>query len=71
MELTWNKDMIYLGFLFYKTDVTEIDFSNFDTSKVTIMAGMFQYCKLLTSLNLSNFNTANVENMLWLIIVYY
>ena len=63
MELTWNKDMIYLGFLFYKTDVTEIDFSNFDTSKVTIMAGMFQYCKLLTSLNLSNFNTANVENM--------
>ena len=36
---------------------------NWDTSNVTIMAGMFQNCKNLISLDLSNFNTNNVTSM--------
>ena len=41
----------------------EIDFSNFDTSNVTIMQSMFESCSLLTSLNLSTFDTSKVTNM--------
>jgi surface protein len=37
--------------------------SNFDTSSVTNMAYMFQYCESLISLDLSNFNTISVTNM--------
>ena len=44
-------------------DITEIDFSNFDTSNVEIMNNMFRDCKLLTSLNLSNFKTPNLKKM--------
>lgn len=44
--------------------LASITFSNkFNTSKVTGMAYMFQYCRALTSLNLSNFNTSNVTDM--------
>ena len=35
----------------------------FNTSKVTSMNEMFQFCTELESLDLSNFNTANVSNM--------
>ena len=45
------------------SNVTEIDLSNFDTSKVTNMGYMFAYCSQLTSLDLSNFITSNVTNM--------
>lgn len=34
-----------------------------DTSNVTDMYGMFQYCSNLTSLDVSNFDTSNVSNM--------
>ena len=37
-----------------------LDVSNFDTSQVVIMSGMFFYTSLITSLDLSNFNTSNV-----------
>ena len=40
-----------------------IDLDNLETSEVTNMSGMFQYCKTLKTLNLSNFNTSNVTNM--------
>jgi surface protein len=33
---------------------------SFDTSKVTLMNGMFSDCYSLTSVDLSNFNTTNV-----------
>jgi surface protein len=45
------------------SDITEIDFSNFNTSNVTIMQRMFFDCSSLTSLNLSNFNTSQVTRM--------
>ena len=37
--------------------------SNWNTSKVTNMWGMFEGCINLTNLNLSNWDTSNVENM--------
>ena len=37
--------------------------NNFNTSKVTNMAGMFQSCYELEYLDLSNFDTSNVTDM--------
>ena len=45
------------------SDITEFDFSNFNTSKITSMASMFEGCSSLISLNLSNFNTSLVSDM--------
>ena len=44
-------------------NITSLDLSNLDTSKVTNMSGMFNGCSSLKSLDLSNFNTSNVTNM--------
>ena len=43
--------------------ITEIDFSEFDSSDVTNMQYMFYNCTSLKSLNLSNLNTSNVISM--------
>ena len=46
-------------------NVTEIDFSNFDTSRVTSMEGMFYNCKnLISIININHFNTKSVTQML-------
>ena len=39
---------------------------NLDTSQVTNMSRMFEYCESLTKLNLSSWNTSNVENVSWM-----
>ena len=44
-------------------NIIDIDTTNFDTSNVTDMLGMFAGMSNLTSLDLSNFNTENVETM--------
>ena len=45
-------------------NLTKLDLSNFDTSKVTDMSGMFAWCSNnLTSINLSNFDTSKVIEM--------
>ena len=58
---------IYLksGYILFSklTNMTSIDLTNVDTSKVTTMYGMFNYCQSLTSLDVSNWNTLNVINM--------
>lgn len=43
--------------------LTEIDLSNFNTSKVTDMNNAFRECKSLTSLDLSGFDTSSVTTM--------
>ena len=49
---------------FYMSNLETIDgISNLNTSEVTNMSGMFNYCSNLTDLDLSTFNTANVTNM--------
>ena len=50
-------------FFFDYSALTTLDLSNFDTSNVTDMFGMFSGCTALTSLDLSNFNTSNVTSM--------
>ena len=44
-------------------NILDLDLSNFDTSKVTDMHGMFFNMFYLTTLNLSNFDTSNVMDM--------
>ena len=44
-------------------NLTSLDLSSFNTSKVTNMKYMFNNCNRLTSLDLSNFNTSKVTNM--------
>ena len=45
------------------SNLTSIDFTNFDTSDVTNMDNMFYNCQNLTSLDLSGFDTSKVTNM--------
>ena len=45
------------------SNLTDIDFSNFNTSRVTIMNSMFYGAHSLTTLDLSNFDTSNVTDM--------
>ena len=45
------------------SNLTNLDLSTFDTSKVTNMAGMFYGCSSLVSLDLSSFDTSNVTHM--------
>ena len=53
--------------MFYNMpNLTSLDLSNFDTSKVTNMGDMFYGMSNLTSLNLSNFDTSKVTNMGWM-----
>ena len=45
------------------TSLTEIDFTNWNTSNVTNMSGMFEKCTGLTQLDLVNFDTSNVTSI--------
>ena len=65
IKLQWNDNNINnCSHMFYSCyDITEIDLSNFDSSKVKNMSYMFYDCQQLSSLNLHNFNTSNVINM--------
>ena len=46
-----------------KSNISSIDLSNFDTSKVENMGSLFQYLYNLTSLDVSNFDTSKVTDM--------
>ena len=45
------------------SSLTSLDLSNFNTSKVTNMYGMFWSCSSLTTLYLSNFDTSKVTDI--------
>ena len=52
------------NFLFYRmSDAVYIETGDFDTSNVTDMRHMFDYCKALTSLDVSKFDTSKVTDM--------
>ena len=64
VELKWDGDIIVTRYMFYRcSNISEINFSNFNTSKVSDMNGMFVACSSLTSLDLSNFDTSKVTDM--------
>ena len=44
-------------------NLTSVDLSNLDTSKVTNMAGMFFFCRALESIDFTNFDTSHVTTM--------
>jgi len=57
------------NYLFYGyTNLTSIDFANFDTSNVTNMSQMFNGASGLTDLDLSSFNTSNVTSMQYMFV---
>ena len=60
VRIIFKKDVLSTGYMFYDIkNVTRIDFSQFDSSKVTYMGGMFSGCVSLTSIDLTNFNTSS------------
>jgi hypothetical protein len=50
-------------YMFYGYNLEILDLSNFETSNIINMEGMFCCCMRLKELNLSNFNTSKVTNM--------
>ena len=65
IELKWNSfSKTKISALFYEcSNITFIDFSNFDPSKITDMTYLFTKCKSLTSINFDNFKTNSVERI--------
>jgi surface protein len=50
--------------MFYnRGNLRTIDMSSWNTSNVTNMGDMFNYCKLIEKLDVSNFDTQNVTDM--------
>ena len=58
-HLLTNCNIMFKGL----TNITRIEFINFDTSEVTSMYGMFYDCISITSLNLNNFDTSKVQRL--------
>ncbi len=56
-----NVDSSYM-FAFFKA-ITEIEFNNFNTSKVKNMSNLFNNCIAIQTLDVSSFNTENVTSM--------
>ena len=64
ITLEWDQKRNNYNELFNDIDsLIEIDLSNFDTSGVTSMGGMFLKCVNLISINLTNINISMVYNM--------
>ena len=64
IELIWNNPLSNCHAMFKgMSHISEINFTDFDTSKVTDMSKMFMNCESLENLDLSSFDTSNVEDM--------
>ena len=62
--LTFNKSLTNFHKMFsYVSNLTKIDFSNFDSSLITNMSYMFNHCKNLMSINFNNFIASSVIDM--------
>ena len=57
-----NKPITSMSFMFWNSQATTLDVSNFNTSNVTNMLGMFAFSQA-TTLDVSNFDTSNVTDM--------
>ena len=61
---SFSKLLTNTSYMFDGCDkLISLDFSNFETEKVTAMICMFHGCISLKNLNVSKFNTTNVEDM--------
>ena len=60
-----NKPITSMSYMFYESQATTIDLSNFDTSNVTNMGYMFCNAQA-TTIDVSNFDTSKVTDMGWM-----
>ena len=64
IELYFNSQINNLSNLFYScSNITKIDFTNFDFSNIATMEGLFNGCSSLTSIEFGTFKSGNVKNM--------
>ncbi len=64
VTLIWMKKINTCEYLFNSSNnIIEIDLSNFDTSLVTSMKGMFENCEKLQYIDFGDVNTSSVINM--------
>ena len=67
VRVTFKDDKLSTGYMFLNAkNITRIDLSNFYSSKVTYMEGMFYGCTSLTFINLTNFDTSLSTDFLYL-----
>ena len=60
-SIKFNGHLLLLSYIFADmTDLTYVDLSNIDTSKVEDMSGLFSGCASVTSLDLTYLDTSNV-----------
>lgn len=52
----------FISFYYFRGDSLADEVSKLDTSNITDMRSMFDYCEYLTELDLSNFDTSNVTS---------
>ena len=63
ITMRWNRSIYDCSNMFNSLNIIKIDFSGFDSSKVTKMYDMFYGCTSLTSINFKNFDTSSVVYM--------
>ena len=64
IELIWDEPITNCHGMFAEvSNISNINFRDFDTSKVTDMSSMFMNCESLENLDLSSFDTSNVLDM--------
>ena len=64
IKLVWNYNLESCYDMFYGcSNITEIDLSHFNSSRVTSVNSMFYRCSSLTSINFNNFDTSQVTSM--------
>ena len=64
IKMIWNEPLINCDLMFLGlSNITEIDLSKLDSSKIESMLSMFHDCENLISINFNNFDTSLVTNM--------
>ena len=64
ITIIFNNNLESCSNMFKNLDnILEVDLSNFDTSKVTLMDSMFYNCTNLKKITFNNINTSSVKNM--------
>ena len=68
ISIRWSSQLTYCEKMFsHLSNIIEIDFSNFNTSQVTSMKCMFEYCTNLKKINFGNkFSTSKTDNMYYM-----
>ncbi len=65
IKMVWNEPLENCQRMFQGlSNITYIDLSNFNSSKLVYIENMFQDCKSLNSINFKNFDTSKIRNMI-------